>query len=235
MAEDFEEQESPQFDMGRLAGIVRRRHLQFLIPLFFGWLIVWGISWVLPPRYKSSTTILVEQPTMPQSYVAPNINDDLQARLATMTQQILSRTRLLVIIHNLHLYDGAQSKLTDDQEIADMRANIGIDPVRDPERQDISAFTISYSARNPRLAQQVTAELTELFISEDSKVRQQESEGTTDFLEKQLEDARESLSEQEAKVQQFEGQHEGALPTQEQSNLAILGACNRSFSLKKMH
>ena len=52
----------------------------------------------------------------------------------------------------------------------------------------------------PRLAQQVTAELTELFISENLKVRQQESEGTTDFLEKQLEDARESLSEQEAKV-----------------------------------
>jgi polysaccharide chain length determinant protein (PEP-CTERM system associated) len=222
MAEDIEEQESQGIDVGRLVGIVRRRHLQFLIPLFLGWLIVWGISWVLPPRYKSSTTILVEQPTMPQSYVAPNINDDLQARLASMSQQILSRTRLLVIIHNLHLYDGAQSKLTDDQEIADMRGNIGVDPVRDPERQDISAFTISYSARNPRVAQQVTTELTELFISENLKVRQQESQGTTDFLEKQLEDARESLSEQEAKVQQFEGQHEGALPTQEQSNLAIL-------------
>jgi polysaccharide chain length determinant protein (PEP-CTERM system associated) len=222
MAEAFDEQQSESIDVGRLVGIVHRRHLQFLIPLFLGWLIVWGISWVLPPRYKSNTVILVEQPTMPQSYVAPNINDDLQARLASMTQQILSRTRLLLIIQKLHLYDGAQRKLTDDQEVADMRENIGIDPVRDPDRQDISAFTISYSAHNPRVAQQVTTELTELFISENLKVRQQESEGTTDFLEKQLEDARESLSEQEAKVQQFEGQHEGALPTQEQSNLAIL-------------
>jgi polysaccharide biosynthesis transport protein len=222
MAENFEEQESEQFDFGRLAGIVRRRHLQFLVPLFLGWLIVWGVSWVMPPRYKSSTTILVEQPTMPQSYVAPNINDDLQARLASMSQQILSRTRLLMIIRNLHLYDGAQSKLSDDQEVAEMRENIGIDPQRDPERQDISAFTISYSSSNPRLAQQVTTELTELFISENLKVRQQESEGTTDFLEKQLEDARESLSEQEAKLREFEGGHEGALPAQEQSNLAIL-------------
>lgn len=222
MAETFEEQESEQIDVGRLVGIARRRHLQFLIPLFLGWLIVWGASWVLPPRYKSNTVILVEQPTMPQSYVAPNINDDLQARLASMTQQILSRTRLLLIIQKLHLYDGAQRKLTDDQEVADMRGNIGIDPVRDPDRQDISAFTISYSARNPHVAQLVTTELTELFISENLKVRQQESEGTTDFLEKQLEEARESLSEQEAKVQQFEAQHQGALPTQEQSNLAIL-------------
>lgn len=221
MAEVLAEQESEGLDIRSLLGIVRRRHFHFLIPLFLGWFVVWGISWVLPPRYKSSTTILVEQPTMPQNYVAPNINDDLQARLASMSEQILSRTRLLVIIQKLHLYGGAQGNLTDDQKIASLRKDIGVDLVRDPQRQDISAFTISYSARNPRLAQQVTAELTQLFISENLKVRQQESEGTTDFLEKQLEDARQELSEQEAKVREFEGQHEGALPTQEQSNLSI--------------
>ncbi|MGB8030195.1 MAG: hypothetical protein WCF30_11080 [Terracidiphilus sp.] len=223
MSEVIEEQELERPDIQRLAGIVRRRHPQFLLALFLGWLAVWGTSWILPPRYKSSTTILVEQPTMPQNYVEPNINDDLQARLASMSEQILSRTRLLIIIRSLHLYEGAQGGLTDDQKIASMRKDIGVDLVRDPGRQDISAFTISYSTRNPRLAQQVTSELTRLFISENLKVRQQESEGTTDFLEKQLEDARESLSEQEAKVREFEGGHEGALPTQEQSNLQILG------------
>ena len=222
MEETFEEQELGRPDIRSLAGIVRRRHLQFLIPLFFGWLVVWAISWVVPPRYKSSTTILVEQPTMPQNLVAPNINDDLQARLQSMSEQILSRTRLLVIIHKLHLYGDAQGKLTDDQKIAILRKDIGVDLVRDPQRQDISAFTISYTARDPHLAQQVTAEIKDLFISENLKVRQEESEGTTAFLEKELEDARESLSEQEAKVREFEGQHEGALPTQEQSNLAIL-------------
>src|SRR5208282_4220620 len=99
MPDELEEQSTGSFDFQRLSGIVRRRHLQFLIPLFFGWLIVWGASWVLPSRFRSSTTILVEQPTMPQEYVAPNINDDLQTRLQSMTEQILSRTRLLVIIH----------------------------------------------------------------------------------------------------------------------------------------
>ena len=164
MAEVLAEQESEGLDIRSLLGIVRRRHFHFLIPLFLGWFVVWGISWILPPRYKSSTTILVEQPTMPQNYVAPNINDDLQARLASMSEQILSRTRLLLIIQKLHLYGGAQGNLSDDQKIASLRKDIGVDLVRDPQRQDISAFTISYSARNPRLAQQVTAELTELFI-----------------------------------------------------------------------
>ena len=222
MPETIEEHESQSFDISRIRGIVRRRHLYFLIPLFFGWLLIWGSSFVISPLYKSSTLIIVEQPTMPQNYVVPNINDDLQTRLESMTEQILSRTRLLVIIQKLHLYGGDHSGLTDDQKIASMRKDINLELVRDPQKRDISSFTISYEARDPHLAQTVTTELTELFINENSRARQEESEGTTAFLEKQLEDARQSLSEQEAKVQAFESQHEGALPTQESSNLAIL-------------
>ena len=81
MPDMSEEQERERPDLQRFAGIVRRRHLHFVIPLFLGWLLVWGSSWVLSPRYKSSTLILVEQPTMSQNYVVPNINDDLQTRL----------------------------------------------------------------------------------------------------------------------------------------------------------
>ena len=222
MPDVSEEQQSGSFDFQRFVGIVRRRHLQFLIPLIAGWLLVWGSSWVLPPHFKSTTTILVEQPTMPHDYVTPNITDDLQTRLQSMKEQILSRTRLLMIIQRLHLYSGAQQGLSDDQKVAILSKDIGVEPVRDPGREEINSFTISYSASDPHLAQRVTAELTALFISENLKVRQQESEGTTDFLEKQLEDARQTLSDQEAKVRQFEGGHEGDLPTQEASNLQIL-------------
>ncbi len=221
MPDVFEEQEPGGFDLRHFVEIARRRQLQFFVALFLGWLLVWGSSWVIPPRYKSSTLILVEQPTMPQNYVLPNINDNLQTRLQSMTEQILSRTRLLLIAQKLHLYS-AQGQLSDDQKVARMRKDIGIDLVRNQGRDDITSFTISYSAGDPHLAQQVTTELTGLFISENLKVRQQESEGTTSFLEKQLEDARETLSEQEAKVRQFESQHEGALPTQGQGNLQIL-------------
>lgn len=208
-------------DIHFLIGIVRRRHLPFLLCLFAGWFLVWGLSWVLSPRYKSTTTILVEQPTMPQNYVLPNINDDLQTRMQSMTEQILSRTRLLAVIQKLHLYEG-KSGISDDEKVEAMRKNIDIELVRDPSRREISAFSISYSARDPRLAQQVTAELEGLFITDNLKTRQQMSVGTTNFMEQQLEEASKSLSAQEAKVKEFEGQHEGALPTQEASNLQIL-------------
>ncbi len=127
MQEVLDEEISGQFDLQRVAGIVRRRHLQFLLPLFLGWTIVWGVSWILPPTYKSTTTILVEQPTMPQNYVAPNISDDLQVRIESMKTELLSQTRLLTIVHRLQLYGGAKDPLTEDARVNKMRKDIDVE------------------------------------------------------------------------------------------------------------
>ena len=104
MVDELENETSESFDLYYYLGVLRRRHLHFLLPLLLGWILVWGVSWVLPQRYKSGTLILVEQPTMPKDYVTPNISDDLQERLQSITQQILSRTRLLHIIDKFKLY-----------------------------------------------------------------------------------------------------------------------------------
>lgn len=221
MVDDLEEQSSEGFDVQRYLGIVRRRHLQFLIPLFVGWAVVWGASWVLPPRYQSTTLILVEQPTMPKDYVTPNVSDNLQERMQSITQQILSRTRLLHIIDQFDLYASEHAQRSPDQKVERMRKDIDIELVRDARNQ-ITAFNVAYSSREPNLAQRVTSELTNLFINENLEVRQQQSEDTTKFLEDQLETARKTLSDQEEKIRQFKGQHVGELPTQVGSNLQIL-------------
>jgi len=221
MVDDLDEQSSEGFDVHHYLGIVRRRHLQFLIPLFLGWALVWSASWVLPPRYQSTTLILVEQPTMPKDYVTPNVNDDLQDRMQSITQQILSRTRLLHIIDQLNLYVEPHSQPSPDQKVDRMRKDIDIELVKDAHNQ-ITAFNVSYSSRDPHLAQQVTSELTNLFINENLEVRQQQSEDTTKFLESQLEAARKTLSDQEDKIRQFKAEHPGELPTQVGSNLQIL-------------
>ncbi|MGB9414785.1 MAG: hypothetical protein WCB58_00595, partial [Acidobacteriaceae bacterium] len=205
------------------------RHMQFLIPLFLGWLLVWGSSWFLQARYLSSTLILVEEPTMPKNYVEPNVNDDLQSRLQSISQQILSRTRLLMIIDNLNLYSGEKDHpLTPDDKVDLMRKNIGIDLVRDRD-QAITAFRINFTAPTPKIAQTVTSKLTSLFIDENLKVRQQQSEGTTQFIQSQLEGARQTLSSQEAKIRDFQAAHEGELPTQQTTNLQILSGLQAQY------
>jgi polysaccharide biosynthesis transport protein len=221
MVEELEEKNSDGIDVQHYLGIVRRRHMQFLIPLLLGWLAVWGASWVLPSRYRSGTLILVEQPTMPKDYVTPNVNDDLQDRLRSITQQILSRTRLLHIIDQQNLYAASHGQVSPDDQVERMRKDIDIELVRDGEGR-VSAFNVSYSSHDPHTAQRVTSELTNLFISENLEVRQQQSEDTTKFLESQLETARKTLSDQEEKIREFKGQHVGQLPAQVGSNLQIL-------------
>jgi protein tyrosine kinase modulator len=221
MVEDLDEKTSGGFDLPHYLGMVRRRHMQFLILLLLGWLAVWGSSWVLPSRYRSGTLILVEQPTMPKDYVTPNVNDDLQDRLRSITQQILSRTRLLHIIDQMDLYADSHAHLTPDEKVERMRKEIEIELVRDAQNR-VSAFNVYYSSHDPHVAQEVTSELTNLFISENLEVRQQQSEGTTKFLESQLETARQALSDQEEKIREFKGQHTGEMPGQVASNLQIL-------------
>jgi succinoglycan biosynthesis transport protein ExoP len=221
MVDKVEEKPGDGLNLQQYVDVIRRRHMFFLIPFFLGWLAVWSVSWVLPSRYRSGTLILVEQPSMPRDYVTPNVTDDLQARLQSITQQILSRTRLLHIIDELNLYASSHGRLNPDELVERMRKDIEIELVRGTNSQ-ITSFNIYYSSHDPRVAQQVTSELTNLFISENLELRQQKSEDTTKFLESQLETARQALAEQEEKVRVYKDQHPGELPTQLGSNLQIL-------------
>jgi succinoglycan biosynthesis transport protein ExoP len=217
-----EEQAAEKPDFQRYLNIARRRQMQFVVPLFIGWLLVWGSSWVLKPKFKSSTLILVEEPTMPKDYVAPNVSDDLQDRMQSITQQILSRTRLLSIIQNLHLYQDGRTKRSPEEMVERMRKDIAIDLVRDTRNNQITAFRIFFTAHDPHVAQEATSALKDLFINETLKSRQEESQGTTKFIEDQLKDASAQLAAQEAKVHDYQATHQGALPEQATSNLQIL-------------
>lgn len=221
MDEDFQDKPAEIPDLNYVLGVVRRRRWHFLLPLFAGWLIVWSASWFLPSVYKSGTLILVEQPAVPERLVASNIDNDIQRQLDSITQQILSRTRLLQIIDRLNLYAKDRARKSPDDLVEEMRRDIEIELSKGDDRK-LSAFNIYYSNRDPKMAQLATSELANLFIAENLEQRQARSESTTKFLEDQLDQARGKLSEQEARVRAFKDQHIGELPSQTQSNLQIL-------------
>jgi len=215
-------QESSQLpDVAQIKGMVRRRRWQFLVPFFCGWLLVWGASWVIPSTYRSGTLILVEQPSVPAKYVESNIDSDIQHQLDSITQQILSRTRLVRIIDSLGLYAEERKHKGPDELVEKMRKDIEIELTHSDDRK-LSSFNIYYASRDPKMAQQATSELANLFITENLEERQKRSENTTNFLEDQLDQARAKLAAQEAKLRVFKDQHLGELPTQTQSNLQIL-------------
>jgi len=205
--------------------MVVRRRWWILGPLFLGWLIVFASAWIIPPKYTSETVILVEQQKVPEKFVMPNVQVDLEERLQSITQQVLSRSRLLAIINNLHLYQGLFFSSPDDQ-IIQMRKDIKIDLIQTPpvpgKPAELTAFKVSYVADKPQIAQQVNTQLASYFIDENVRASQQQSESTTNFLDSQLTSAAAALAVQEKKIREYESAHMGELPDQLQSNLQIL-------------
>jgi uncharacterized protein involved in exopolysaccharide biosynthesis len=205
------------------AEILKRRILLILgsALLFLG--IGLGISYMLPPRYVSQTLVLIEQQKVPEDYVKPVVNEDLNARLASMKEQILSRSRIEPIIDRFNLYPG--SKYTPDDRIDLTRKAIGINPIpAGPSSHGMPGFYITFQAQDARTAQQVCGEITSLFVSANLSAREESAEGTTDFLKQQLDDAKRNLDEQDAKLAAFEQKYLGKLPDQEPSNMNSLQA-----------
>ena len=153
----------------------------------------------------------------------PNVSADLQDRLQNMTQQILSRSRLLKTIEDFNLYPQLRARVSDDELVERMRKDIQVELVQATNRSgELSAFKVAYMSKDSVLAQKVTSRLTSLFIEENLKARQEQSTQTTQFLASQLEEAGRGLAEQEAKVREFKSQYLGQLPEQVQSNVQIL-------------
>ena len=209
-------------DWRKYLAVARRRLWYFLGSFFVVWTLVWVASWVIQPVYRSGTLILIEQPAVPPQYVMPNVASNLQDHLQSITQQILSRTRLLQIVNKLNLYPDQRQRLTPDELVTRMRKDITIE-LGHSENDQLTSFNVYYSSHDPRTAQRVTRELTNLFITENVEARQRQSESTTRFLESELEQAKESLSRQEDQVRRYKDEHSGQLPSQVQSNLQILG------------
>jgi polysaccharide chain length determinant protein (PEP-CTERM system associated) len=206
--------------------IVARRRWWIVLPLFLTWLTVWGVSWLLPTTYTSDALISAEQEKVSDIYVMENVNVNLQNRLQSTTQKVLSYASLERIIDRFKLYvtpPRLSGFFKSKDPVDQMRGDIKIELVGAPGyRGEFFTFKIHYSADTPELAQQVNSELTSLFINENVRAQRQLSENTTAFLDSELADARIKMEQQEAEVSAFKAKHAGNLPGQLQSNVQIL-------------
>ncbi len=223
----MQQQRQRELGINDYVAIARRRLVIIIVPAVLVTILAVAVSFVLQARYQSVTLILIEQPKVPTDYVRSVVNEDLNGRLARMTEQIFSRTRLEPIIERFGIY--GNDKLTIDEKLEQLRKAVVVTPIKSSDegsRSGSPGFTVAVTLNQARLAQQVCGEIAAMFLSENLKLREQSAEGTTDFLKTQLDDAKRSLDEQDAKLAAFQSQNFGQLPGQEQSNQNMLGSLN---------
>jgi protein tyrosine kinase modulator len=188
------------------SGAGRLRHWRLiLIPTLLAALAGFLVSYAFPAKYTSQSLVLMEGQTVPESIVQPAVTEDLTVRIAIMQQKILSQTQLQAMLERLSLVKRGQSA---DDIIESIRSNMEIEPVvtdvsqrinkGNPNQSPVPGFYVSYTAANPREAQQLCNELTSLLLNENLRSRQDSVMGTTHFLDKELNDARRSLEAMDA-------------------------------------
>lgn len=181
-------------------------------------LLGFTIIFLLPDHYKASTTILVDPQKVPDIYVSPTVSSDPAQRLNTITDQVLSSTRLQQIIDQLQLYPVVHGKLSREEIIDAMRKNIDV-RVKQGASAELSSFTIEYVGTKPQEVAQVANQLAASFIEWNVRSRAQQAFDTSQFLEAQLENAKQNLETQERSVSAFKMQHLGEMPEQQPANL----------------
>jgi polysaccharide chain length determinant protein (PEP-CTERM system associated) len=178
---------------------------------------------MLPKKFKSETVVLVEEPAV--KIVTPVVDSDTNQRLATMQQQILSRSRLEPIIRKLSLYGDDLNRVSMDDLVLGLRKNIEVTPVQPMARTNapgLPGFTISVTFADPAMAQKICSTITSMFLDENSVVRQQQSQETTEFLRSQLAAAEADMNAQDAALAAFQKNHLGELPDDRAMNLNVL-------------
>lgn len=210
--------------------ILKRRRWLILTPLLLLPLITYGVSFLIPAEYVSSSLILVEEKKVPDALVASIITQGLSGRLAAMRETALSRSRLEPIIQKYNLYPSKH--LTMDDRIEQTRKAIAILPIKSEinRANGLPGFTISFKGDDPRTSQQVCQDVTGLFITQNLQNRQAAANETTDFLRKQLDDAKATLDDQDSKLAQFQQQHIGGLPSGAENNGNLLNSLSTQLA-----
>ena len=209
--------------------ILKRRKSSIMVTAAVVFVLSALIAFLLPPQYRSSSTILIEDQEVPRDFVNTTVTSYADQRLQTINQRIMGTDRLLELIRKFNLYPELKEKWTTEEIVAKMRKDIKlntisadvIDPRSGNPRPATIAFTLSYQGKSPQVVQQVAGELASLYLAENLATRERQSQGTSTFMEEELNQVRAKLAETDAKIAAYKQQNVNALPELVQSNLQI--------------
>src|SRR6266849_526612 len=155
----------------------------------------------LPSLYRSSATVLVGRQPGPENFVRPSVTGELEPRLDTISQEVLSRARLEAVVTRFDLYrDLRKREPSAEAAVEQMRKDIqfAAKATEQPGGKNTTiAFTLSYRGTDPDTVARVTNALASHYVEENSKLRERQATGTAQFLKGQLAEMKQKLDEQE--------------------------------------
>jgi len=209
------------FQLGSLAGIVRRRGKIAAFTALLVMLVAYWIAMALPNVYTSYATVLVEPQSVDEELVRAGVQaSDINERLHIMSAQILSRPRLSAIIDKAGLYKDESEYMLREEIIGMMRGRIRVEPViPELERQSsrsrdvaINEFKIFFDDYDAKTARDVAQRLANDFIESHIDSRVAVSQKSLEFIQGELQRLAVQIADTESKIARVKNENPGKLP-----------------------
>lgn len=216
-------------DLREYLGVFRRRKKQIFTTVGILVIVSVLVAFLLPPVYRSTATILIEEQEIPPELVRSTITSYADQRLQVIAQQVMTRANMMQIIEKYNLYPTKRRHETSEEILDRMRKDIKFNIVsadvidRRSGMKTVAtiAFTLAYDSDTPQSAQNVASELTTLYLNENLKTRKQKSAETSTFLTEEVAKLSQHISETEAKLAAFKAKNSGRLPELAQLNMTL--------------
>jgi succinoglycan biosynthesis transport protein ExoP len=169
------------------------------------------MAYRLPNVYRAETVILVNSAEVPDKYVATIVTADIAARLTTLQQQVLSPTRLKKLVEAEGLYPTPGGKRTEEDVIHSVQKSIVVETVNAAVGK-MGVFRIAYSGRKREEVARIANRLAQMFIEVNTQAREDQTQGTAEFLNSQLQETKQQLDQKDAQLRAIKSQNIVDLP-----------------------
>jgi len=227
--------QSEGLNIGYYLSLISRRRWFVIVPFCLAIIVGMVQAVTLPRIYEANTLILVQPQRVPEKMVASVVDSDIENRISTLSQQIMSRSNLERVIDQFKLFSGPNSgNMLMEDKLESLRKRIKVEVGRAARaRREADSFSIIYRDYDPQTTMRVANGLATFFIDENLKSREGIAVGTSDFLDSELDAMRKRLEEQEQLLKKFREKNMGELPEQLDSNLRILDSLKTQLTQKE--
>jgi uncharacterized protein involved in exopolysaccharide biosynthesis len=183
-------------------------------------------TFLWPPSYRSTGTILIEQQELPADLVQSTITSFADQRIQVISERVMTTDNLLRIIQNYNLYSKLRQSEPREELLAQMRKDIHfamisadvMDPRQGRATKANIAFSVSYDSPSPQTAARVANELVSLYLDENVRSRRQLSADAANFLDEEANKLDQNIATMSATIAKFKDQHINTLPDQAAMN-----------------
>jgi polysaccharide biosynthesis transport protein len=211
--------------------ILRRRRKQVIQVAALVFLVSAMLAFVIPPKYRSTATILIEQQQVPRDLVPSTVTGYANQRLQIIQKRVMTNENLLRIAEKYRLIPEKEksdsliiktiSKMRQATRFVADSANV-TDPRSGASLMATISFKLSYGGDSPEIARQVANELTDYVLQENVMIRTQQAEKTSGFFSEEEGKLRQNLTEIEARLAAYKTKNTGRLPELLNLNMSLM-------------